>query len=488
VDNDNVRQLDLDDKPNQGPMEDNSFANRARLLDLDDNPQPKTEVIKKPVEKPIDTNPQDIMRALRDLEAAKASGHNLKDTVVPFGEPLNATGVENAARSKGDFDAMTPAVKAGETFRKAIAAEKREDHQIEARRLRLNEDGTLTRGNGPLRLMPKAFDGLCTILDIKGGASYLPNVPPKERARLMNELHFPLAYREDGRETTKVMADWEAECRKASRSGRKEPPRPGPEYTPRELTLRSRKSPDDNKREIYAVVGARYQPFNVDQVVGQIVDALPAGAKGCIKYDGYKATMDVLFHSNVPAKQYVVGEVFKAGCRFKMADDGTGSIQGQSIIWRDLCYNLMVLDVNKRQRFSRRHVGVGIADDVKAGIDQTFAAIEGFAKVWGQATVDDVLEAHGLQDEAAVFNGLVYNKTVWVPGCSAEDLVERLMLSWQKEPGHSKAAFVNAISRAAHEYEWQSPWATNDLEATAGELLYQTVTTWNVQVPESVEV
>jgi hypothetical protein len=53
--------------------------------------------------------------------------------------------------------------------------------------------------------------------------------------------------------------------------------------------------------------------------------------------------------------------------------------------------------------------------------------------------------------------------------------------AWDVEPGYSKAAIVNAVTRAAHTEEWRSWTTSEDLERAAGELLYARV--WNVQRP-----
>jgi len=62
-------------------------------------------------------------------------------------------------------------------------------------------------------------------------------------------------------------------------------------------------------------------------------------------------------------------------------------------------------------------------------------------------------------------------------------MVERLQRAWDIEPGYSKAAIVNAVTRAAHTEEWRSWQTSEELERAAGELLYARV--WNVQVPEA---
>src|SRR5258708_2171089 len=78
------------------------------------------------------------------------------------------------------------------------------------------------------------------------------------------------------------------------------------------------------------------------------------------------------------------------------------------------------------------------------------------------------------------------NRAVYVPSFSSDDMVERLQRAWDVEPGYSKTAIVNAVTRAAHTEEWKSWTTSEDLERAAGELLYARV--WNVQIPEGAQL
>jgi hypothetical protein len=86
-----------------------------------------------------------------------------------------------------------------------------------------------------------------------------------------------------------------------------------------------------------------------------------------------------------------------------------------------------------------------------------------------------------VDDVGTIFKALVMSRAVYVPGIAADDMVERLQRAWDVEPGYSKTAIVNAVTRAAHTEEWRSWTTSEDLERAAGELLYARV--WNVQRP-----
>jgi hypothetical protein len=72
-----------------------------------------------------------------------------------------------------------------------------------------------------------------------------------------------------------------------------------------------------------------------------------------------------------------------------------------------------------------------------------------------------VLERYGVADVGTLFKALVSNRAAYVPGIAADDTVERLQRAWDVEPGYSKPAIVNSVTRAAHTEEWRS-WTTSE--------------------------
>jgi hypothetical protein len=194
--------------------------------------------------------------------------------------------------------------------------------------------------------------------------------------------------------------------------------------------------------------------------------------------------MDVLWHTNVQPQKAVAGEIFKVGLRIKAADDGSGGINVSMCLERNLCLNLIIIDFNKLLVGRRRHVGK--VETIEATIEQYLDAsrerLGHFIRAWDNATAEDVLERYNLHDVDEVIEGLVRNRVVWVAGVDADEMQVRLRRAWDKEPGYSRTAFLNAITRAAHEEEWQRWSDVEDLESKAGELLFQKV--WNCIPPK----
>lgn len=407
-------------------------------------------------------------RATADELLAKSLGFSPKPPVFEIGTQVNSLGVENFARSRADWAAMPALPELSKTFTDRIAAERREDIKATAISLRANNAGKLGLfASADLAAsddgMPsaiylaseRALDGLATHVT-PGGSSYLKQCPPALRATNLNHW-LEQAYSVDARAT-----------KKAGREVSK----------PRELTLRTR-ARKGGEREIYSVVGPKYAAFNVDRVAREAAAGIGGDARGVITYDGYKMTLDATFHSNIAPQNAVAGEFFKGCVRVQAADDGTGSVKVSLGLWRNLCRNLIIVDFDKVLVGSRKHVGATtIEADIRDLMASASERIHLMVGKWSEASTEDVLARYDLQDVDQVFQGLVMNGCVSATGVRPDEMVKRLHTAWEREPGYSKTAILNAITRSAHEQTWSS-WADQEeLESAAGELLYQKV--WNL--------
>src|SRR5262249_5828820 len=135
-------------------------------------------------------------------------------------------------------------------------------------------------------------DGLCRLVT-PGGAGYLTDCPPALRATNVNH--------------------WLAQATRVDKSGA---------VQPRQVTLRARQTGDSC--EIFSIVGPRYSPIDIDVIATQLHKAVPRDARAEVLYDGYRARISILLHSNIAPERCVAGEIFKAGVSLTTADDGTG--------------------------------------------------------------------------------------------------------------------------------------------------------------------
>lgn len=421
-------------------------------------------------------------RAKADEATAIAAGFTLAPPVFEIGTLVNEWGVENFRASRTEYEEMKTADEACETLIQKVQDENRVDKVIQVPDLTMTPDGKLTRGAGALPISERALTGIASFTT-PGGGAYLKGCPSELRATNLNHW-FQKGYREDRMGLRTKTKEWEAEVANAARIGAEAPPVPEADLVPQEVTLRTRMNHSIEAREVFAVVGPRYGAHDIDKIAAQVMGAMPVDSRAEVTYDGYKSRINVLFHSNIAPEKAVAGEIFKAGLMVKTADDGTGSIQIAAEVWRNLCLNLIIIDHDRELVTRRRHIGNvdAIRADVEAGIAQAMQKVEVFAGQWSEATLENVLDRYGCQDIEAVFRGLIFNKVVHIPGCRPEEMFERLNRAWQMEPGYSKTAVVNAVTRAAHENPWGKWTDVEDLERTGGELLFANV--WNVEVPE----
>jgi hypothetical protein len=390
----------------------------------------------------------DTERALADEQAALAAGFAIRPPLYTIGTPVNALGVENFARSRRAFEALPFATDACAELATRVEAERRSDFPVNATELHMLADGRLRSELGHLPISERALEGLCRLVT-PGGAGYLTACPPALRATNVNH--------------------WLERASRRDRQGN---------VKPRELILRARQT--ERGAEVFSVVGPRYSPLDIDVIATQLHSLIPNDARAEVFYDGYRARISIVFHSNIAPERCVAGEIFQAGVSITTADDGTGSIRVAAQVYRNLCLNLIIID-RAEQGTVTRHVGDNLADAVKRGIERALKKVSYFGDKWSDANVENVLERYGVDDVATVFRALASTRAVHVSGVSTDEMVERLQRAWDFEPGYSKAAIVNAITRAAHTEEWRSWQTTEELERTAGELLYARV--WNVQAP-----
>lgn len=389
-------------------------------------------------------------RALRDEAAARAAGFSLKNPIYAIGTTVNETGTDNFRQSRADWEALPPAREAAAALATQVEAETRHDVLVEAWGTRMLSNGLLESDAGVLPLSERGFDGLCRLVT-PGGARYLASCPLELRADNVNH--------------------WLARAYTEGKDHRRKP---------KKLTLRTR---DAAEREIFAVVGPKYPgDAGIDVIATRLWRTLPEDARGEVLYDGYRARVDALFHSDIRPDAAVAGEVFKAGVRITSSDDGTGAAKVEAIVWRNLCRNLIIIDCATKMVTRRRHVGARIADDVEYGIVEALRKVEHFRSAWTTATLENVVERYGFGDVPALLRALVEQNVVEAAGVDDETLADRLISAWYAEPGYSKSDIVNAISRVAHTSTWTS-WTTGEeLERRAGELLFARV--WNVSAAE----
>jgi hypothetical protein len=242
-------------------------------------------------------------------------------------------------------------------------------------------------------------------------------------------------------------------------------------------------------REVFAVVSERYSTgMEVDVLARTILTAIerglfPGDARGEILYNGTRATIRAIWHSNIDAKSVCAGEVFKSGISIDAADDRSRGIDVDAILWRNLCLNLIIIDENHQSFGSRRHMGASrdLAQWLFDALANASRSVSAFAGLWDKAramaldspdvTRDIPADADRRMITAGVFRGLLKTDRLTLPGFRGEAGVDALLGSFDRDPEFCKVGIVNAITRTAHAEPTRGVFGADDIERAAGELL-----------------
>ena len=488
--------LEVDDAPNLGKVADLMAREADEGLMPVATPEP--EVIRG-----VTVDKEGATRSIEDEAAAIAAGFTPAPPLFTVGTMVVDAGVENFKQSRLEFDALPHVAEACDQLIEQVKGEERRDQKVKVPTLEYSADGNLLGGESCVSELPyeglpmseRAFEGLCNLVT-PGAGGYLRNcgmVGDENdlgmKLRAANLTHwFPRAVKLNKRATKKAIKEWAAGNHALFQAGQAPLPKPATctVKADQEVKLRVRKHPSGVGEEIFSVVGPRYSAFDVDSIAEAIKEhAASMGARCQVLYNGYKAQFDIMFHSNVQPEKAVAGEFFKAGIRLTTADDGTGAIKVQSLVWRNLCLNFIIIDVASQLAMKRRHIGANIAEALDTGMADALRRVEYFAKKWDEASLENVLERYGITEPQTVFERLVVNKVIDIPGYSNDEMVSRLMTAYLTEPGVGKTSYINAITKAAHMHGWASMDQAALLEETGGALLFAKV--WDLAEQATTE-
>lgn len=416
-------------------------------------------------------------RSQADFDAAVAAGFAPAQTIYDRGTRVVEMGVNKARRLRQEFDGMPTVSAYCDDFEAHVANEDRTDLDVEVCTMKMLLTGELQFDDAgrPLTrtLTDTAFQGLCSRLGF-GGAQYLRKCWTELRAHNVNE--------------------WLSRIAMAEQIVRQEAGMKGKRLEPRTLRLRERNAFNDEGektgREAFGVVTDSYTAWDVDKIAEAVKLASPADARGRVTYNGEKARFEVLFHSTVQPEHYVAGEFFRAGVVIDTDDTGSGSIGGSTVVSQNLCLNLIIIDQAKQGLFRIRHTGdlARLVRDFRAGFEKALGTLEHFRAAWGGAVEEDAVKrALTAADEQLIpiekalpglFRGIIEREMVPV-FAKTEIVIPKLMKMWERDassatavtPG-SRAAIVNAFTRYAHEATELTPWEEDEVQRSAGKLLY----------------
>mgnify|MGYP003417565570 CR=1 FL=1 len=382
----------------------------------------------------VSINPQAVDLANQEYELVQSflNNKNLSKSWFAHGTKMMDVGEQKAMAGRTEWENLPMIEEASDKLIERILAEKRYDIISHIKDLNVDGMGVLrgVSGVGGLLMEPVGWNQLAKL------------GPDSMDSRLRSNLN-----------------SWMKDSKKETR-------------------LRTR-NPDDkvNMRQCFAAVGKTYSAFDWDQLAGVIKNTqFPGDARADVKYDGSRASFEIVLHNPYEVQELGVGRLFRVAIVISSADNGTEGYRIKYKAVRIACINCTLIS-DEDLVFRTTHRGNKIQEVVTAAITRSSTALDNFAARWSEAYTKQYHDRYDGTPLGAeeVFKRLIAAKKIIVPHLGRDELLEYLMTAWNKEPGDTAAHVNAAITRMAHESapSWKSPWYQEDLEETAGELLYQ---------------
>jgi hypothetical protein len=383
-----------------------------------------------------------IVDKLGIVTRSPLSGGDGTGTAFPHGTALCDYGVMLADRDRADFLSL-PTVEAGmDALRAVVQAEQRADHWIDLGGVSLDDAGRIVtepdlETGVAVNRLASSEDGLARLAAFAPGGS-------------ANRL------------ATNVNA-W-ASGRRGHR-----------------VRFRTRLTADERDRELYAVLGPDYVPYDLDSIATDVAELLPSDARVRLSYDRQRACIDAVLQNphHFPDSTGVasVGEAHRLALRITTADDGSEEFALRWSAERIRCVNLTLL-TGSNTVFRARHTRCDLAASIRAALAAQGAVMTEFAAVWRAAWrsyyYDTVRAGDRLSAEEAL-RRIVFHGLLWIPRLRQEEVWSAVKAAWDAEPGDSVAHVHNAITRAAHKTPALRGWADTVVEEQAAMLLYRRV-------------
>lgn len=407
-------------------------------------------------------------RAERDEKLALENGFAPKPPIYAIGTRVNELGVENATRSQNEHAAKPWAQDAMSQLAVEVKAESRMDlPSLRLADLRMTTSGRIALpkehpvfAGASIVINPKMFGSLMGRFPCASGSAYLADCDPELRAINFNR--------------------WAARLEGMEAAG---------EVKQRDVVLRTRLV--EGTRVGYAAVSPKYTSFDADVIARALEMAFPEDAKAVVDYDGERLRVEGLWHTDVKPNEFVAGEIFKAGVIIDTDDTGGGSIRVRSMMWRNLCLNLIILDKAVGVDVRIKHQGSveKLAQKFREAFGQALSSVNPFRNAWNAAYAEQgslfTMRVQGTTSEdlsklspegvlEGVFNGIIERELVPVRGNRKATVPKLLEMHAQDEAasayGVSRASVANALTRYAHRVE-TDPFFADEIRAGAGALL-----------------
>ena len=417
----------------------------------------------------IDTEARDRAHAA-DTLAIKAGLRFKEPTLFAWGTRMIGSGVAAHKRARAELSAQPLMSTLAADAAALVSKEARRGDVTTLDALSYGSDDKLrTRaGSAGVPVGVQSLKQLMVRADAPGGG-YLADDRLDGHLRAPHVTHWLDLHRDGERELLKA-----AQATNALRVTNREKALELPEA--KRVKLLS-KLDGNGERTLYGVVGPKYpHTYGMDAVIRDVMAGLPGDVRGSLFYDASttKWRVDAALGTEFTP---CVGDLHRVGLKFGSHDAGGGSYWASLYAIRVRCVNFTQISAGKK--LGRvKHVGSveALRDRVKALIDVGAKVITEYSDLWAEANqtalIADSDAAGG--DARAVFRALIEAGHLPAPD-GREQAVENYFNAWLVEPGTNRSDYVNAATRAAHEAPWTSPWATDEIEESASQMVYQHV-------------
>lgn len=420
-------------------------------------------------------------RLIEDEAAARRAGWAPAPPVYALGTPIIDYGKNRWKTGRREWEKTPPTVEGLTAVIQRVAEERREDRVVRVSELSMDTDGHLVVGGERYAIETLGMKQLLT--RIKNGDFEKPTEDEKIVSQIVEELQeeyddsvgrtlFPSAFDLMSAVDPDLRASvFNTQVRRHGDASQK-------------LKLRLRSRTDAAMQQMYSVVGPNYTTFDADKVSAALRNCLykmngGRQARGEVLYDPSTTRLKVnaLWHADLPYDGGSAGDFFKGGIVGYSNDAGGGGVSGNGQLWRNLCLNLIIVNVAKKSlfRITHRSSADEIAKAINEGMKQAEKDFAYFLQRWGilHATPIKSVRLWGEQfvnvEEAikwAVENGRI------TAGVGKDVLTEALLNSYAAEPGDNLEALINAMTRTHDDkYSKLVQSAVESLEQQAGELV-----------------
>lgn len=329
-------------------------------------------------------------RAAKDEATCARLGLALPPAFFALGTTLVDIGVDNARKSREEFEALPRAVEACAALEAEVIAEDRKPVAVGLSDLRLTERGLLARD--------------ADVVTGREGFAY--GVERDAMQRLQADLRAKLAAGGDlgvvtglGFKEPAIVAGAAGMWNGYTAALKAREVKSGDRKQVSLLTRMVEVGEDKSRmRQVFAAVSEKYGEVNAGKIARACADLCEgierraeaqgktADVRAEVVYDRSSVSIDLITHTNIAAEAQTVGDLFQGGLRVTSDDTGGGSLKVRAFGRRVACRNYTIVSADGAVTLIR-HIGdpAHLLGRLQEALQASSGALATFAVQWGKA-------------------------------------------------------------------------------------------------------